>query len=118
MPETQRARTDRALNIVAKWRTAFAGWQVGTRSKDDPVAAAIRDHREATLLLRVEVTALGDILLRKGLITHEEYLAAVEREAVQLNLDLAARFPGITANEYGLHFAMPQARETMKDWPA
>lgn len=28
---SQRERTTKALNIVAKWRKLFAGWQLGTR---------------------------------------------------------------------------------------
>lgn len=35
MADTQRDRTYGALNILGKWRTAFAGWQVGTRYRED-----------------------------------------------------------------------------------
>ena len=54
------AATDRAfeaLNRVAKWRTVFTGWQIGTRPKGDPECDAIRDASEARILLRVEVSA-------------------------------------------------------------
>lgn len=113
----QRDRTNRALDILAKWRTLLTGWQLGTRSKSDPVAAAVRDHREATLLLRAEVTALISVLLRKGLVTEAEWLAALETEASALSDALARRFPGITATEHGLDMQLPQAAETMKGWP-
>lgn len=50
------------LNKLCKWRTILAGWQLGTRPKEDPEAQAVRDQRELLLLLRCEVTALIDIL--------------------------------------------------------
>jgi hypothetical protein len=74
-----------ALNRVAKWRGVLAGWQLGTRAKGDPESDAVRDHREATILLRVEVTALTGLLLEKGLITQEELQNAYEGEANFLN---------------------------------
>jgi hypothetical protein len=40
-----------ALERLAKWRTLFAGWQLGTRPKGEPESDAVRDHREATLML-------------------------------------------------------------------
>ena len=57
-----------ALNRVAKWRTLFAGWQLGTRPKGDPESDAVRDHREITILLRVEQSAIIGLLIRKGII--------------------------------------------------
>jgi hypothetical protein len=118
MAQNQRARTNRALNILAKWRTLLAGWQLGTRTSTDPVAAAVRDHREVTLILRAEMNAMVGLLVRKGLVPEGEWLAALEAEAIQLNEDMARRFPGITANETGLNMKFPEARETMKGWPA
>lgn len=47
-----------ALNKLAKWRSVFAGWQLGTRLKEDPECQAVKDHREVTILLRAEVSAL------------------------------------------------------------
>lgn len=31
------------LQRLGKWRTVFASWQLGTRSKNDPEAQAVRD---------------------------------------------------------------------------
>lgn len=115
-PPTQRDKTRRALEILAKWRKLLTGWQLGTRPDTDPVAAAVRDHREATLLLRAEATALTGLLLRKGLIAEGEWLRALQVEAEQLNKDMAARFPGITADETGLIYQLPQAADTMRGW--
>lgn len=105
-----------ALNRVAKWRTLFAGWQLGTRPKGDPECDAVRDHREVTILLRVEGSALTGLLLRKGIITEPEWWAALEREANQLSADYADKFPGVTATDQGLIIDPRRAQSWMKGW--
>lgn len=109
---------ERALNRVCKWRNLFAGWQLGTRLDTDAEFLAVRDHREATILLRVEVTALTDLMLRKGLITEAELQAAVEREATALNGAYEKRWPGVTATLTGLSydFNRIQREGWMKGW--
>lgn len=54
-----------ALNKLTKWRMVFAGWQLGTRPKGDPECDAVRDHREATMIQRVEISALSRLLIKK-----------------------------------------------------
>jgi hypothetical protein len=103
------------LERLAKWRVLFAGWQLGTRTKDDPEAAAVRDHREATLMLRAEANALANLLVAKGVFTVEEYTAAIEEEADLLCMGLEARFPGVTATDHGLRFDA-RAADTMRGW--
>lgn len=104
-----------ALNLVGKWRALFTGWQLGTRPKGDPESDAVSDHREATILLRVEVTALTRILLQRGLITADELHDALEAEALELAEAFAERFPGIRAVPGGLQFDS-RAAETMRGW--
>lgn len=111
----QRERTMAALNRLAKWRTLFTGWQLGTRLKGDPEGDAVRDHREATILLRAEATALAGLLLRKGIIAEEEWLAALELEANELNAMYENRFPGVTAHQDGLTFDK-RTLPWMKGW--
>lgn len=116
--EAQRTRTRRALNVLCKWRTILVGWQLGTRSADDPEAAALRDHRDLTLLLRAEVSAVVALLREKGLITEAEWLVHLEREAEHLSKAFEARFPGVTAHEHGLTMdpVKVQAAGWMKGW--
>lgn len=116
MSSNQKQRTHRALNILAKWRTLFAGWQLGTRPKGDPECDAVRDHRELTILLRAEVSALASALIRRGVISEEQFLAALEREANQLSDAYAAKFPGVTATEQGLAIDTQKVAGWMKDW--
>lgn len=108
-------RCHAALNKVTKWRTVFAGWQLGTRSDSDPECKAVKDHREVTILLRVENTALLKLLVDKGVFTTEEFQQAVIDEAEQLNKDYQKRFPGMEATDIGIRYDR-RAIETMKDW--
>jgi predicted DNA-binding ArsR family transcriptional regulator len=112
---TQQDRTMRALNILAKWRVLFTGWQLGTRAKGDPEGDAVRDHREVTIMLRAELSALNGLLLEKGVYTGEEWLAALEQEAGLLAKDYERKFPGVTAHEDGLTFDK-RALAWMKGW--
>jgi len=112
---TQHDRTMTALNVLTKWRTLFAGWQLGTRPKGDPEGDAVRDHREATILLRCEVTALIGLLLAKGVFTEDELFAALEKEAGLLAAAYEKRFPGVTAHEDGLTIDK-RALAWMKGW--
>jgi hypothetical protein len=108
-------RAHDALNILAKWRTLFTGWQLGTRPKGDPECDAVSDHREATILLRAEGSALVGLLLEKGVFTDVEWAAAMEKEAKLLNADYERRFPGVTASAAGLHMDK-RVLPWMKGW--
>lgn len=104
------------LNRLAKWRTVLAGWQLGTRPKGDPESDAVRDHREATLLLRAEVSALAALLIRKGIITAQELTEQSHGEAKHLCEAYARSFPGFEATDYGIQMDPARARETTKGW--
>lgn len=108
-------RTMASLNRLTKWRALFAGWQLGTRPETDPECQAVRDHREATLGLRAEVSTLTALLRDKGVFTYDEFLAELGKEAEGLSQDLARRFPGVEATDDGLVFDA-RAAETMKGW--
>lgn len=105
-----------ALERLAKWRTLFAGWQLGTRAKGNPEADAVRDHREATIMLRAEMSALGGLLIKKGIITAEEFDASLEIEALQLSRDYEQRFPGVIATGFGLTIDPAKAQGWLKHW--
>jgi hypothetical protein len=107
-----------AMNRLCKWRGIFAGWQLGTRPKGDPESDAVRDHREVTIILRAEMSALAVLLLRKGVITEAEWTAALEREANDLSADYARRFPGATATDDGLSLDLRRIEREgwMKGW--
>lgn len=109
------ARANRALNVLAKWRAHFAGWQLGTRSIEDPECQAVRDHREATIMMRAELSALTGLLIDRGVFTAADYTEALAREAELLSADYSERFPGVTATEHGLAYT-PEAQEHMKNW--
>lgn len=103
------------LNRLAKWRMIFAGWQLGTRTKDDPEAQAVRDHREVTILLRAEANAVTQLLIRKQVFTEEEFRTQLIEEAELLNKAYEKFFPGCTATDQGIQMNV-RAAEWMKNW--
>jgi hypothetical protein len=104
------------LNRLAKWRSVFAGWQLGTRPDTDPECQAVRDHREATILLRAEASALIGLLIRKGVLTAEEFTAQLDDEADTLSAAYERQFPGMRATDSGIQYDLPEALATMTGW--
>lgn len=104
------------LNKLAKWRSVFAGWQLGTRLKGDPEGDAVRDHREATILLRAEVTALVTVLVQRGVITLQDWKQTLEAEAAHLDRAYEERFPGFQTTQNGVEINLKRAVETTKGW--
>jgi hypothetical protein len=103
-----------ALEKLCKWRKFFASWQLGTRPADDGEFRAVTDHREVTILLRAEMTALAGLLVRKGVVTQQEFQDALEAEAKLLDHDYEERHPGWRSTRDGLHMKMPEAVETAR----
>lgn len=105
-----------SLNRLAKWRTILAGWQLGTREQSDPESEAVRDHREATLFQRAELSAVSNLLIEKGVFTEEELQEAITVEAELLSQMLSDKFPGFTANDHGMTIDAKLAAQTTKGW--
>jgi len=105
------------LQKLCKWRVIFAGWQLGTRSRDDPEAQAVRDQRELLLLLRVEVNALTVLLLRRRMMTEAEFAAAIDIEAEHLMRALEKKFPGAKAELDGMHMDIAEAHPWWSKFP-
>lgn len=103
-----------ALEKLTKWRKFFAGWQLGTRLDSDGESRAVRNHRELSMLLRVEASALTALLLRKGVFTQAEWQAAIEAEAKALDHAYEETYPGWRSTPDGLSMKMPEALETMR----
>jgi hypothetical protein len=106
----------KSLQRLTKWRSVFAGWQLGTRHKDDPECQAVKDHREVTILLRAELNALIAALFGKGVFTLSEYQQALLLEAEQAQKDLEARFPGYKATDWGMSVDAEKAAKTTQGW--
>lgn len=105
------------LNRVAKWRTIFASWFLGTRSDTDEACKAYKDLVEKVLILRVENNALTQLLIKNGHIDPKEFGEAIEAEAVEYQKMLEKQFPGISATEYGMNINLEVAIDYMKNWP-
>lgn len=103
-----------ALQKLAKWRRFFASWQLGTTRAGDGTYRAVANHRELSILLRVEVTALAGLLISKGVFTVQEWSDALEAEAKLLDQDYEKHYPGWSATPDGLSMHMPEAGRTMR----
>lgn len=108
---------ERALNRLAKWRSVYTGRWLGTRTLQDPEAIAVRDLFEKLLILRVEVSALSNLLIDKGLISATAYQAQIVIECEHLQHALERQFPGFKACDYGMDINTAKAVETTKGWP-
>ena len=102
------------LNKLAKWRNVFVSWQLGTRPDSDGECRAVKDHREVSLLMRAELSALTGLLIKKGVITQPQFEAALVSEAGQLDQDYERKFPGFSTSQAGVEMDLPAAADTMK----
>lgn len=106
----------RSLNRLAKWRAHFAGWQLGTRPIGDPECDAVRDHREATIIMRAELRAIVSLLINKGICTEAQFNAQLIEEAGVLEMSLEQRWPGARATDEGMAYDVTQAMSWMQRW--
>jgi len=104
------------IERLCKWRTVFAGWQLGTRAKGDPESDAVRDHRELSMMLRAGSSAIVGLLIKKGVFTVEEYNAQLQEEAQYLCEAYERKFPGFKATDEGMQMDTVIARDTMQGW--
>lgn len=106
------------MNRLAKWRTHFAGWQLGTRLKGDPECDAVRDTQERLLIMRAELNALTRLLIEKCGVTQEELQATITAEAEHLMGYLEARWQGVRAIDEGLSYDIPAIQRAgwMRGW--
>ena len=118
MPESPSTRRYlRALHRLTRWRLVLTGWQLGTRDDQDPEGRAVRDHREATLIQRAELSAVIRVLIEGNLVTEERFRNYVADESDWLSESMEERFPGFRATDAGIEiFDMEKAAETMEGW--
>lgn len=109
-----RAEYLRAMNKLARWRSVFAAWQLGTRLDTDGECKAVKDHREVTMCMRVELNALTGLLIKKGVFTEEQWVQALIREARDLDKDYEEKFPGYRTTENGVSMSISEAQRTQQ----
>lgn len=110
-------RLDAALNKLCKWRSVFAGWQLGTCSIESETARAIRDHREVTMLMRAELNAMVALQVQKGVFSLDEWRAELLEQAEFLDRSYEKKFPGFRSVPDGMVIYSPQlAADTMRHW--
>jgi hypothetical protein len=107
-----RTAYEAAVQRLAKWRTVFVGWMIGTRSPDQPGVKAYRDRADAVLMMRVEINALTALLIAKGVFSVDEFMAQIVTECEHKQRELEAMFPGYKATDIGISIDIPVAAET------
>jgi hypothetical protein len=112
--EVLERKFDDASQKLGKWRSWFAGWQLGTRSDRDAECAAVKDHREITIFLRAEVNALTKVLLDQKVMTLEFWTETLLKEVEDLDHGYSQRFPGVRSSLDGLVYDLAKVRETMQ----
>jgi hypothetical protein len=104
--------TTQALNKLAKWRSVFTGWCWGTMASDTRGCQGLRDLMEARLIMRAELTAVTDLLIRKGVFSTKEFADAITHEALELDRMLEDKFPGFSTTPEGVTMDIQVAAET------
>ena len=75
----------------------------------------MRDAREMLILLRIEVSAVVQLLVRHHLVTIDELMNTVADEAELLDQAYAKQWPGCSSSDVGMVYTA-EAAETMKGW--
>ncbi len=80
------------------------------------------DYEESRLFHRMELNAIGGILIRKGIITGEELQLAFLEESEHLETKLREKWPEITdiaedGSSYGLDIQKMRDRCRREGWP-
>lgn len=106
---------EKALNRLAKWRRMFALWHfAGQDLKGHPSYDAMTDLREVVIIMRAELSAMTQLMVKKGVFTQAEWDAQMAVECVHLQVAYEKLFPGIKAYDMGLEFKNPEALQTMR----
>ena len=102
-----------ALQILCKWRQAYT-----MLATSGPIGFEryVRDATDSKLLHRIELSALANLLVQKGVFTLTEFIAQVEVEAEVLTKRQEKGFPGFSFNADGLVLKKPEAYHTMQRW--
>lgn len=93
---------EKALNRLAKWRSVLTGWQLGTRPSEDPECQAVRDHRELSIMLRVELNALTALIRNEVPDFDAKFEKHLLEEAAIMEQGFEERFPGASATDHGI----------------
>lgn len=109
-----------ALEKLAKWRSVYAGWRLGTRLSNDGESKYTRDLHEQILILRADCSALAflvrDALVATGMseaAAHEKLQERMLQEVTELDRLQSLKFPGMSSTPDGISYKLPEARDTM-----
>lgn len=107
-------RRDSILNRLCKWRSVFAGWKFGTADNKSGPVRCFRDQMDDRLVSRVELSAIAQLLIDKGVFTNEEFVDQLEIEANAMHGFLENKFEGARATSQGIAMDTQRFLETCK----
>jgi hypothetical protein len=108
----------KALNKVCHWGMLLAGRIGGTLRAEDPRSKGYRDLFQKYIALRTEVSALTHVLVKRRIITTDEFARQIIVEATELDKIYEAQFPGFITTDDGLEIVdVEKASAVMKGWP-
>jgi hypothetical protein len=120
LPEPDEVKQAQAWYDKSKyWATVMAAWQIGDRPFGDAEADALRHHRAMTLIQRIEMNALSELLIARGVFSPEEWTLQLGEEAQAFCKAMEERFPGFRVTEEGAEiWDENAAEETTREWPS
>ena len=112
-------RLQRGFAKLGAWKSVLARWQLGP-SANEAALAALRDHREQSLILRAEMNALVQVLLARGVISSGEWTRSLDAALRALDARYEQRFPGLRTTDAGavVEADAEAVTRTMAGWPA
>ena len=107
---------------LRQWARVGVGRLTGSVSAESGTYKAVISMEEARLFHRAELTALGQLLVEKGLVTRDEITSATIDEMNELEKDLAKSWPEIEVAPDGTSFSIKDlkgfaARARREGWP-
>lgn len=112
--EAAQVRVIRSADKLAKWRTVYTGWLLGTRAHEDPESRYHRNRNELLLLMRAELSAVTRLISELPGVTREHILTVMAEEYEALDSSLEEFFPGYSSRPDGMSIKLPEAAETMR----
>lgn len=107
------------VNRLHKWGFILVSRIRGTQPASDAVTKGIRNEINRSLMMRAEINAQTQLLIKKGVFTEKEFVEQLDLEAEILCEQYEEEFKGARATDIGITIYDPkQFAETAKNWPA
>jgi hypothetical protein len=90
------------MKRVVHWKEVLATWQLGTRDANNGTYQALQDLHENLIRKQVQLDAVTEILVCRGIFSPEDLLEKQIELAVRLDQNMETKFPGVKTTDSGL----------------